>query len=74
MCLLGVICKVSNRKILTDETFCFLENVCYQYLNFVLRGTHFFFLSAADWPTTNFLKMYCYFPVIRLVNFGDFKQ
>ena len=25
------------------------------------------FLRAADWPTTNFLGMYCYFPVIRLV-------
>ena len=27
-----------------------------------------FFLWAADWPTTNFLGMYCYFPVIWLVN------
>ena len=25
------------------------------------------FFRAADWPTTNFLGMYCYFPVIRLV-------
>ena len=27
------------------------------------------FLRAADWPTVNFLGMYCYFPEIRLVNF-----
>ena len=26
------------------------------------------FLRAADWPTVNFLGMYCYFPEIRLVN------
>ena len=25
ICLLGVICKVSKRKTLTGETFCFLE-------------------------------------------------
>ena len=30
----------------------------------------FFFLRAADWPTTNFLAMYWYFPLIQLVNFG----
>ena len=27
------------------------------------------FLQAADWPTANFRGMYCYFPVILLVNF-----
>ena len=40
ICLLGVICKVSNRKTLSGKTFCFLEKRCYQYLNFVLRGTY----------------------------------
>ena len=27
--------------------------------------------EGGAWPTTNFLGMYCYFPVIRLVNFVD---
>ena len=27
------------------------------------------FCRAVDWPTVNFRGMYCYFPVIRLVNF-----
>ena len=130
ICLLGVICKVFDRKILSNEKFCFLWDLCYQYLNFLLRAiinkdlqifskmcapnqwteikgkrvirrsqsstsqtfsdlfTHiqlssgkftflasnvrfyiFFFVRAADWPTTSFLGIYCYFPVFRLVNF-----
>ena len=32
------------------------ENICYQYLNFVLRVTYCFFLRPADWPTINFLE------------------
>ena len=36
VCLLGVTCKVSNKQTLSGETFCFLEKVFYQYLNFVL--------------------------------------
>ena len=44
--------------------FAFLKNVFSWYLNFVLRVTHCF-LRAADWPSTNFLGMYCYFSVIR---------
>ena len=35
-CLLGVVCKVSNRHTLSGETFALLKNVCYQSLNFVL--------------------------------------
>ena len=27
ICLLGIICKVSNRKTLSSETFCFLEKL-----------------------------------------------
>ena len=27
-------------------------------------SSNFVFLRAADWPATNFLEMYCYFPVI----------
>ena len=38
ICLLGVICKVFDRKILCNEKFCFLWDLCYQYLNFLLRA------------------------------------
>ena len=38
ICLLGVICKFFERKILSNETFCFLWDFCYQYLNFLLRA------------------------------------
>ena len=38
ICLLGVICKVFDRKILSNEKFCFLWDLCYQYLNFLLRA------------------------------------
>ena len=58
--LLDIICKVSNGKTLSGEMFCFLKKRSLIII---------FFLRAADWPTTNFLGMYCYFPVIRLVNF-----
>ena len=72
ICLLAVICKVSNRKTLSGEIFCFFEKRLLLTFKFVLRETYclfFFFLPATDWPTTNFFEMYCYFPVIRLVNF-----
>ena len=35
ICLLGVICRVSDRKTLSNEHDCFVENVCYQYLLFI---------------------------------------
>ena len=66
ICLLGVACKVSNT--LSGEPFCFPEKCLLSILNFKLRVTNSF-LRAADWPTTNFLGMYCYFAVIRLVHF-----
>ena len=69
ICVLGVVCKVSNRKTLSGETFCFPETRLLSILNFVLRVTYCF-LPATDWPTTNLLGMYCYFPVFRLVNFA----
>ena len=34
ICLVGIVCKVSNRKALSCETFCFSEK---HLLNFVLR-------------------------------------
>ena len=66
ICLLGVRCKVSNRKTLSGETFFFLEKNLLSIFKFVLRMTYCF-LPVADWPITNLLGMYCYFPVIRLV-------
>ena len=37
ICVLGVISKISNRKHYRVKHFAFLQNVCYQYLNFVLQ-------------------------------------
>ena len=46
ICLLAVICKVSNRKTLSGEIFCFLGKVCCEYLNCVLRITSCFFMGC----------------------------
>ena len=44
---LGNICnEVLDSQTLSDEKFCFLGNVCYQYLNFMLLVK----LIAADCP------------------------
>ena len=64
--LLGVKCKVTNRKTLSGETVCLLEK---RLLLIFLRATYCF-SRAADWPTINFLGMYCYFPVIHLVSYA----
>ena len=45
-CVKGVVCKVSNRKRLSCKKIAFLKNVCYPYLNFVLRVTYCFFMSC----------------------------
>ena len=57
--------EVLDSQTLSDEIFCFLGNVCYQYLNFMLLVK----LIAADWPQSTSLKMYCYISVTRWVNF-----
>ena len=44
--LLGVVCKVSNRKTLSGETFCFPEKRLPSILNFVLRVTYCFFTGC----------------------------
>ena len=41
-----VLCKVSNRKTLSGEIFCFFGKVCYEYLNCVLRITSCFFMGC----------------------------
>ena len=74
ICLLGVSFEQKNifffriYKHSLEKQFAFLKNVWRQYFNFVLWVTYCF-LRAADWPTNNFLAIYCYFPVIRLVSF-----
>ena len=51
----------AKKLLVDDEEICLLDVVCkVTYCFFVLRG--------ADWPTHNFLGMYCYITVIRLVN------
>ena len=65
ICLLRVICKVWNRKTLSGKTLRFLEKRLLSIFQFCASRN----LRAADWPRANFLGMYCYFPVIRLVNF-----
>ena len=50
-----VLCKVSNRKTLSGEYFAFLENVCYEYLNCVLRITSCF--SMGCWLAYNQLSI-----------------
>ena len=57
ICLLRVVCKVSNRKTLSGETVCFTEKSLLSILNFALQlfilSFLFFFLRAADWPVDN---------------------
>ena len=54
---------------MSGETFCFLENGLLSIFQLCASSNLLFFVRAADRLTTNFLGMYCYFPVIRLVNF-----
>ena len=73
ICRLCVISKVSDRQILSGETFCFHEKRLLSIFKFcAVSNFNIVFLRAADWPTANsanFPGMFCYFPVIRLVKF-----
>ena len=60
ICLLCVVYEVSSRKTLSGETFCFPEKRLLSIL--------YFLRAADDWLTANFLGMYCYFPIIPMVN------
>ena len=47
----------SEGKTFSGETFCFLENVCYQFLNFVLQVTYLFlFFELLIGPQPTFLE------------------
>ena len=45
--LLTVVSKVSNRKTLCGETFCFPEKHLLSILNFVLQETYWFFFMSS---------------------------
>ena len=57
ICLVEVMCKVSNKKYYLVKHFAFLKNVCYQYFNFVLQVTYCFSYEQLIGPR-NFLGMY----------------
>ena len=50
ICLLGVIRKVSNRKTLTDETFCFLEKRLLSIYTFFVSSNLLFFYELLICP------------------------
>ena len=50
ICLLGVIRKVSNRKTLTDETFCFLEKRLLSIYTFFASSNLLFFYELLIYP------------------------
>ena len=59
ICLVGVVCKVSNIKTLSGDTFCFPEKRLLSILHFVLRVTYcffFFFYEVLIGRHTTFLE------------------
>ena len=56
ICLLGVICKVSNRKTLSDETFCFLEKHLLSVFNFCVSSNLLFSHELLIGPQPTFLE------------------
>ena len=56
ICLLGVVCKVSSRKTLSGETFCFPEERLISILHFVLLVTYCFFYEVLIGRHTTFLE------------------
>ena len=60
ICLMGVYAKFQVEKHCLVKHFAFMKNVGYHYC--------IFSRAADDWLRTNFLGMYSYFPIIRLLN------
>ena len=54
--LLGVVCKVSDRKTLSGETFCYPEKRLLSILRFVLRVTYCFVFLTRCWLPDNQLS------------------
>ena len=69
-----VFLQESLAKVLTNESAPFTK-ARFQNINKRLRcikvgnGPLIIFVTASDWPTTNFLEKFCHFPVTKLVNF-----
>ena len=62
ICLLGVVCKVSNGKTLYGLTFYFPEKRLLLIFNFVLRVTRFFFYELLISSQPTFLECSVIFP------------
>ena len=56
ICLLGVICKVSNRKTLSGETFRFLEKHLLSIFNFCVSSNILFSYELLISPQPTFLE------------------
>ena len=73
--LLQSAAMVANKWLVDDRSenivwynIYFLEKRLLSIFKFCAWSNLLFFLRAADWPTANFLGVYCYFPKTRLAN------
>ena len=64
ICLLGVVCKVLNRKTLSGEAFCSLEKCLLSIFKFCALSNLLFFYELVIGPQPTFLECNFYFPVI----------
>ena len=68
-CLQGVVCKVSNRKKLSGETFCLLEKRLLSTFKRCASSNLLYFyklLIAPQWTFSECIVITCIIPVIRL--------
>ena len=56
ICLLGVVCKVSDRKTLSGEKFCFLEECLLSIFKFCTSSNLLFFYELLVGPQPTFLE------------------
>ena len=71
ICLLGGICKVSNRKTLSGETFCLIEKCLLSMFKFCASNNLLFYYKLLIGPQPT---MYFCFPVIWLINLSKWPQ
>ena len=72
ICLQGVLCKVSNRKKLSGETFCLFEKRLLSTFKRFASSSLWFFYKLLIGPQSTFsecIVILHVFPIIRLVNF-----
>ena len=67
ICFCMLLCKFRSEKHIIWWNILLSWKRLLSIFNFRASSNLSIFLRAADWSTTNFLGMYCYFPVIRLV-------